>query len=70
MIKLIEKQKIIITHYRGNGSQRQIARDLVLNRRTVSRYIKDYERKRAELMAAKDNTQKEELTSDIVEPPR
>lgn len=33
MIKLIEKQKIIISHYREEKSQRQIEKDLGINRR-------------------------------------
>jgi len=42
MIKLIEKQKIIISHYREGKSQRQISKDLNINRRTIGKYIKDY----------------------------
>jgi len=39
MIKLIEKQKIIIAYHNQKKSQRTIARDLGLNRRTVAKYI-------------------------------
>jgi len=49
MIKLIEKQKIIISHYREGKSQRQIERDVGINRRTIRKYIKDYERKKLSL---------------------
>jgi len=70
MITLIEKQKIIIAYHNKKKSQRTIARDLGLNRRTVARYIKDYNRKKARLLAARDNSQQEELTTDIVDPPR
>jgi DNA-binding CsgD family transcriptional regulator len=62
MITLNQKQKIIIAYHRKNKSQRRIARELGLNRRTVARYIKDYDQKRAKLMATADDTQKEELT--------
>lgn len=68
MIKLIEKQKIIIAYHNKQKSQRTIAREVGLNRRTVARYIKDYERKRNQLLA-EDNSAKEELISDIVAPP-
>ena len=68
MINLIEKQKIIIAYHNKQKSQRTIAREVGLNRRTVARYIKDYERKRNQLLAA-DNSAKEELISDIVAPP-
>jgi len=46
MIKLIEKQKIIITYLRKGKSQRQIARQMGLNRRTIAKYIKGYETKK------------------------
>jgi DNA-binding CsgD family transcriptional regulator len=39
MIKLIEKQKIIMSHYREGKSQRQISKELNINRRTISKYI-------------------------------
>jgi transposase/predicted transcriptional regulator len=70
MITLIKKQKIIIAYHSKKKSQRRIARDLGLNRRTVARYIKDYDRKRNQLLADQDNAPKEELISDIVATPR
>ena len=69
MITLNQKQKIIIAYYREKKSQRRIAREVGLNRRTVARYIKDYDQKRAQLMAAADNSQREELTADIIQTP-
>ena len=70
MIKLIEKQKIIITYSRKGKSQRQIAREMGLNRRTITKYIKDYETKKAQLTDSKGNSNQEELIADIVEDPR
>jgi hypothetical protein len=46
-----------------------IARELGLNRRTVARYIKDYDQKRAQLLARADNSQKKELTADVIQTP-
>jgi len=69
MITLNQKQKIIIAYDRDKKSQRSIAWDVGLNRKTVARYIKDYHQKRAKLMAAVDGTQKEELTADIKQAP-
>ena len=66
---MIKKQKIIIAYHNKNKSQRTIARDLGLNRRTVARYLKDYEMKRTQLLADEDNSPKEELIGDIVEAP-
>jgi hypothetical protein len=70
MIKLIEKQKIIISHYRKGKSQRQISKDLNINRRTIGKYIKDYEDKKAKLANSKSNCNKEELIADLVEDPK
>jgi transposase-like protein len=69
MITLNQKQKIIIAYHNKQKSHRVIARELGLNRRTVARYIKDYDQKRAELLATADDTQKEELTADIIQTP-
>jgi len=67
MINLIEKQKIIISHFQKGKSQRQIAREMGLNRRTIAKYVKDYERKKARLTDSKGNSNQEELIADIVE---
>jgi Transposase and inactivated derivatives len=70
MIKLIEKQKIIISHFQKGKSQRKIAREMNLNRRTIAKYVKDYERKKAKLTDSKGDSNKEELITDIVEDPK
>jgi len=67
---LIEKQKIIIAYFRKGKSQRQIAREMGLNRRTIAKYVKDYETKKTRLTNSKDNSNQEELIADIVEDPR
>lgn len=63
---MIEKQKIIIAYFRKGKSQRQIARQMGINRRTIAKYIKDYETKKAQLTGSKGNCNKEELITDIV----
>ena len=70
MIKLIEKQKIIITYFQKGKSQRQIAREMDLNRRTVAKYVKGYETKKTQLADSKENTNQEVLIADIVEDPK
>jgi len=67
---LIEKQKIIISHFQKGKSQRQIARQMGLNRRTIAKYIKDYERKKSKLTDSKGDSNKEELIADIIENPK
>ena len=41
-----------------------------LNRRTIAKYVKDYEGKKAQLANSKGNSNQEELIADIVEDPR
>jgi hypothetical protein len=41
-----------------------------LNRRTITKYIKDYETKKPQLTDSKENSNQEELIVDIVEDPR
>src|SRR5690554_5164597 len=43
MISVYTKQEIIIKSYREGQSQRSISRELQINRKTVNKYIKDYE---------------------------
>jgi len=45
---MIEKQQIIISYYRQGLSMREIARMMKLNRKTVKRYIKGYQKERQE----------------------
>lgn len=42
MITMLEKQQIIISYFRQGLSQRQIAKDLQISRKTVKRYIDQY----------------------------
>ena len=43
MIKLKEKQKIILKAVPKGKPQRQIAREMEISRTTVARYLKEYE---------------------------
>ncbi len=45
---MIEKQQIIISHYRQGLSIRQIAKTMSLNRKTVKRYVVQYSKERNE----------------------
>ena len=68
MIKLIDKQKIIIMYLNEGKTQRQISRELKINRKTIRRYIRGYDKKKKELLDAnpEENTA---LISDIVSKP-
>ena len=69
MIKLIDKQKIIISYYREGKTQRQIAREVGINRKTIRRYIREYEKKKNILTRSKSSN-RSELIADIVEKPK
>ncbi|GAH83269.1 unnamed protein product, partial [marine sediment metagenome] len=66
---MIDKQKIIISYYREGKTQRQIARETGINRKTIRRYLAQYEKNKNILIGSKggDNS---ELIADIVEKPK
>jgi len=70
MIKLIQKQNILIMYYREGKSQREIARLLGVDRKTVRRYINKYEEKRKELEQSSGLVDPGELIQEIAEPPK
>ena len=69
MIGLIDKQRVIISHYREGKTQRRIKRETGVNRKTIRKYIREYEEKKNILITNKgsDNS---ELIEDIVEKPK
>lgn len=69
MIKLIDKQKIIINFNKGL-SIRQIEKELHISRKTISRYIKEYERKKNKLTCGATGNDISLLIEDIVEKPK
>jgi len=66
---LIDKQKIIISYYREGKTQRQIAREVGVNRKTIRRYIREYEKKK-NILACSKGSNRSELIADIVEKPK
>lgn len=69
MISLVQKQDLILKHYREGLSQREIERITGIDRKTIRKYIKSYDKQREELLAegAKET---DILTSNIIEPPK
>lgn len=49
MIDMIQKQNILLSYYREGKSQREIAGLTGIARKTVSKYIREYEQRRQEL---------------------
>jgi len=68
MIKLIDKQKIIIMHTNEGKTQRQISRELNIDRKTIRRYLREYDKKKKELFDAKPE-ENALLISDICSKP-
>ena len=68
MISLMDKQKIIIDGFLGGKSQWAIHRETGIDRKTIRKYIREYEEKRAILL--KGEGDKLILTEEIVEPPK
>ncbi len=62
------KQEIIIRYFRDHESQRKISRELGLNRKTVSRYIREYEEGKAKLEQEKPEAV-EGFVETLVGPP-
>ncbi len=59
------KQQIIVAHLRGE-SARSIASRLHLNRRTVTKYIDEYEEARRKLLAEGEVEDPEELLGQML----
>ena len=55
MIKLIDKEKIIIMHTNKGKTQRQISRELRIDRKTIRRYLRKYEQKKNKLLDNADD---------------
>ena len=70
MIGQMDKLEIISRHLSGQ-SNRRIARELGLNRKTVNKYIAEYSSKQEELTGSKQLTQEQirNLTEEITSAP-
>ena len=66
MIKMAEKQEIIIRYYREGKSARKISRELGLSRKTVSKYISQYE----SALAQSQQNDGQVLNVCLITPPR
>lgn len=68
MISLVQKQEIILSHFREGRSQWDIHRQTGIARKTIRKYIKEYERKKEEL--SREGANKEEIIEEIVSKPK
>lgn len=70
MITLMNKQQIILAHFNEGKALRAIARETGIDRKTVRKYVKDYEEKRKQLFKDNGNSNTLELIDAIVETPK
>ncbi|NPE31729.1 IS21 family transposase [Methanococcoides sp. SA1] len=68
MLKLKQKQEIVISHHRDGKSLRKIAMETGISRPTVTKYIEAYTKARENLQQSESD--KSELIQEIVEPPK
>ena len=70
MVRLIQKQEILLAYLHEGLSQREIARRTGINRKTIRKYIREYVQQREELAATEDATRMGVLTEGIVQSPK
>ena len=68
MISLMDKQEIILSHFRDGKSQWDIYRETGIDRKTIRKYIRESESKKQSLLNSKKEDK--ELISDIVTIPK
>lgn len=67
---MIQKQDILIMFFRDGKSQRAIERETGISRKTISKYIKEYEEQKRLLLETNPLVDIQELTDSIVAAPR
>jgi len=68
VITLTQKQRIIMDHLNG-VSNRDIARTLHISKDTVNKYVKEYDRARAELLTVAPDAEQTEIIQAFVDKP-
>jgi predicted transcriptional regulator len=69
MITLLEKQQIIVSYYHDGKSQRKIEKETGISRKTIRKYIKQYEKAKENLLTCEEASN-EELIQNIIEKPK
>ena len=69
MVKLKQKQRIILSHINGK-SNRNIAAELHMSKDTVNKYVNEYEQQKMQLLLMNPEADTEELIQAIVEKPK
>jgi len=69
MINLLQKQELILKHYREEESQRDISRQTGISRKTIRKYINQYEEKRKKLLGSREGADNSALIEAIIRSP-
>ncbi|MDD2620079.1 MAG: helix-turn-helix domain-containing protein [Syntrophomonadaceae bacterium] len=69
MISLEEKQQIILRHFHDGESQRKIHKETGISRKTIRKYIKNYEHAKRELIESNSDCHSD-LVADIMDKPQ
>ncbi|ESU31061.1 hypothetical protein G3A_18710 [Bacillus sp. 17376] len=67
---MIKKQDVLLMYLREGKSQREIARETGIDRKTVRKYINEYELKKLEVEQCEDIVHTGELIQQLVEAPK
>lgn len=70
VIILNQKQDILLKYFRDGQSQRSIAREVGVDKKTVSSYIKNYERNLEQVLDQNGPLEKGELIQSLIDPPK
>ncbi|KRQ85770.1 Integrase core domain protein [Caloramator mitchellensis] len=70
MITLMNKQQIILAYFNEGKALRAIARETGIDRKTVRKYVRDYEEKRRQLFDSNKISSSLEIIDAIVEEPK
>ncbi|WP_348981348.1 IS21 family transposase [Bacillus sp. DNRA2] len=65
-----KKQQVLLMYLREGKSQREIARLTAIDRKTVRKYINEYEKKQKEIERSRDLVNTGELIQELVETPK
>jgi len=70
VVTMLQKQEIILRHFRDGHSQRQISRDLGISRGTVTKYIQKYREEKRQVEEESTQEEHDALLASIVEAPQ
>ncbi len=70
MVSMIDKQEILLRHFRDGHSHRKISRELGISRGTVTKYIDEYAAQKRLLAATSAPDDRGELLAGLVEAPQ